>query len=254
VKLAVVTCYFNALGVKSRLTNFEIFAARLKKQKVPLFVIEALFPGQKSSLAHFANVTTVECESVLWQKESLLNLLVRKLDTKFTGIVWCDADVIFENALWYKQTSRLLKEYAVVQPFAKAIRLPRGARRYVKASEHFDTFAEVYQQTPQLLLKGDFAAHGHTGFAWAARRDIIESHGLYDAMIAGSGDHVMAHAFAGDFASPCIYRILGNNPKHIAHFQKVGAQSLSAGAGSHRRCAGQAACTFGTAKPKTVAT
>jgi hypothetical protein len=220
VKLAVVTCYFNALGVKSRLTNFEIFAARLKKQKVPLFVIEALFPGQKSSLAHFANVTTVECESVLWQKESLLNLLVRKLDTKFTGIVWCDADVIFENALWYKQTSRLLKEYAVVQPFAKAIRLPRGARRYVKASEHFDTFAEVYQQTPQLLLKGDFAAHGHTGFAWAARRDIIESHGLYDAMIAGSGDHVMAHAFAGDFASPCIYRILGNNARHIEHFQK----------------------------------
>jgi hypothetical protein len=80
-----VTCYFNALGVQSRLTNFEIFAARLKKQKVPLFVIEALFPGQKSSLAHFANVTTVECESVLWQKESLLNLLVRKLDSKIYG-------------------------------------------------------------------------------------------------------------------------------------------------------------------------
>jgi hypothetical protein len=109
VKLAVVTCYFNALGVKSRLTNFEIFAARLKKQKVPLFVIEALFPGQKSSLAHFANVTTVECESVLWQKESLLNLLVRKLDTKFTGIVWCDADVILKMPSGISRQAGFLK-------------------------------------------------------------------------------------------------------------------------------------------------
>lgn len=220
MKTAVVTCYFNALGVQSRYANFERFAANLKKQKIPLYIIEALFPGQKSSLAHYPNVTTVECESVLWQKESLLNLLVRQLDKKFAAVVWCDADVLFENPNWFKQTCKLLKTCAVVQPFSQAVRLPRGAKRYVKASEHFDTFAKIYTSSPQLLLKGDFAAHGHTGFAWAAQRDIITSHGLYDAMIAGSGDHVMAHAFAGDFASPCIYRILGNNARHIAHFQK----------------------------------
>ncbi len=220
VKTAVVTCYFNALGVQSRYANFEKFANRLHKQKIPLFVIEALFPGQKSSLSRHANVTTVECEAVLWQKESLLNLLVRRLDKKFTGVVWCDADVVFENTDWYRQTAKLLKNFAVVQPFSQAVRLPRGAKRYVKASEHFDTFAEIYSRSPQLMLKGDFAAHGHTGFAWAARREIIENFGLYDAMIAGSGDHVMAHAFAGDFSSPCIYRILGNNVRHISHFQK----------------------------------
>ena len=70
-----------------------------------------------------------------------------------------------------------------------------------------------------MLLKGDFARHGHTGFAWAARREVIQAHGLYDAMIAGSGDHVMAHAFAGDFSSRCVRRILGDNERHIAHFQ-----------------------------------
>ena len=35
----------------------------------------------------------------------------------------------------------------------------------------------------------------------------------------------MAHAFAGDFDSTCIRRILGDNEKHIAHF-KAWARSI----------------------------
>lgn len=219
MKSAVITCYFNALGYESRRRNFDLFAARLKKQKVPLYTIEAIFPGQRSALVHHENVLTVECEAVLWQKESLLNLLIRRLPQKYTGVIWCDADVYFENPRWFASTSRLLNHFPVVQPYDVAVRLPRGARRYVKSAEHYDGFAGIYRGNPQLLLKGDFAAHGHTGFVWAARRSMLEAHGLYDAMIAGSGDHAMAHAFAGDFDSVCIRRILGDNEKHIAHFK-----------------------------------
>lgn len=219
MKSAVVTCFFNAQNYASRLENYALFVARLKKQRVPLYTIEAVFPGQSSALKAYPNVMTVACEAVLWQKESLLNVIIRHLDKKIRGIIWCDADVYFENSNWFKITSRLLDRFPVVQPFAEAVRLPRGARRYTKRAEKFAGFGEVYANSPQLLTRGDFARHGHTGFAWAARREVIEQHGLYDAMIAGSGDHVMAHAFAGDFDSPCIHRILGNNPKHIAHFQ-----------------------------------
>jgi hypothetical protein len=219
LKSAVITCYFNAEGYASRRLNYDLFAARLKKQKVPLYTIEAIFPGQRSALTGHANVMTVECGAVLWQKESLLNLLIRSLDVKYRGIIWCDADVYFQNPDWFRQTSRLLGRFPIVQPFTDVARLPRGARRYLKSAESFRAFASVYSEYPQLLLRGDFAAHGHTGFVWAARREILETHGLYDAMIAGSGDHAMAHAFAGDFSSACVGRILGDNPRQINHFR-----------------------------------
>ncbi|MFO1526253.1 MAG: hypothetical protein U1F16_09805 [Turneriella sp.] len=218
MRSAVITCFFNAMDYESRRLNYAAFAARLKKQKVPLYTIEAVFPGQRSSLTGFANIETITCETVLWQKESLLNALIRKLDRKYEGIIWCDADILFENAGWYRQVCRLLDKVPVVQPFACVARLPRGKKRYVRSAELYTSFGSVYAKKPQLLTRGDFAAHGHTGFAWAARRDMIGDLGLYDAMIAGSGDHVMAHAFAGDFSSECIRRILANNPKHIEHF------------------------------------
>lgn len=220
MKTAVITCFFNPEGYESRVKNFATFARALQKQKIPLYTIEAVFPGQQTSLGKFANVKTVSCEAVLWQKESLLNLLLKSLHPRYEGIVWCDADVLFENKNWFRQTSRLLARAAVVQPFAEAVRLPQGVRRFVKRAECFSGFGAIYAEKPQLLLKGDFAAHGHTGFAWAARREVIAEHGLYDAMIAGSGDHVMAHAFAGDFESRCIRRIMGENDLHIAHFRR----------------------------------
>jgi hypothetical protein len=220
MKTALITCFFNALGYASRIANYRLFAARLKEQKVPLYTIEALFPGQTSALSKHSNVMTVDCETVLWQKESLLNLLIRELPPKYKAVLWCDADIYFQNKNWFRATQKLLNKFPVVQPYSQAVRLPRGAKTYRKNAEIFSGFADIYQENPQLLLKGDFAAHGHTGFVWAAHRYILENHGLYDAMIAGSGDHVMAHAFAGDFDSRCIHRILGGNEKHITHFQQ----------------------------------
>lgn len=219
MRAAVITCYFNAMNYASRLANFKRFAKRLKEQSVPLYTIEALFPGQQSQLTGQGNVMTVQCDTVLWQKESLLNLLIHNLEPKIKAAIWCDADILFENPHWHRQLCRKLDKYPVVQPFSQVVRLPRGKTRYVRAGECYDSFAAIYANQPQVMLKGDFARHGHTGFAWAARREVIAEHGLYDAMIAGSGDHVMAHAFAGDFSSRCIRRILADNPHHISHFQ-----------------------------------
>jgi hypothetical protein len=224
VKTAVITCFFNPQQYRSRLENFAIFARAMRRRRIPVFAVEALFAGEAGTIGKFADTLIVSCEAVLWQKESLLNLLLRQLDERYEAVVWCDADVLFENPDWFKILKRELKKYAVVQPFSEALRLPRGARRAVKSAERFESFGSVYVKKPQLLLKGDFAAHGHTGFAWAARREVLAEHGLYDAMIAGSGDHVMAHAFAGDFSSRCIRRIMADNEPHIRHFVRWAEQ------------------------------
>jgi hypothetical protein len=41
----------------------------------------------------------------------------------------------------------------------------------------------------------DYDLHGHVGFAWGIRREILVAcGGLYDRALVGGGDHVMAHA------------------------------------------------------------
>ena len=44
----------------------------------------------------------------------------------------------------------------------------------------------------------NYLEHGHTGFAWAYRRDVLARHGFYDGAIVGGADVLMAHAGYGD--------------------------------------------------------
>jgi len=154
----------------------------------------------------------------MWQKERLLNIALSRLPPDCSKVAWLDCDVLFENPEWAVQASRLLDSYRVVQLFDRVIRLPREHAFFSGQGDAWNSFASVYQSRPNQLLRGDFALHGHSGFAWAARRDALEHNGLYDACISGSGDHMMAHAFCGDWESTCIDRILGSNNLHRAHF------------------------------------
>lgn len=117
------------------------------------------------------------------------------------------------------ETSRLLDKCVVVQPFKHAVRLPRGHAVYRGQGESWKAFAAIYKNDRRARIHGDFNRHGHTGFAWACRRDVLECHGLYDFCIAGSGDHMIAHGFCGDVDTRCTRKILGNNPPHRRAFE-----------------------------------
>ena len=219
--LHAVTCLFNPSGYRTKATNFAVFRAALAAQGVPLLTVDCAFGDEPFALPAAADVIHVRARDVMWQKERLLNLAVVALPPDCTKLAWLDADILFANPRWAEETERLLDRFAVAQPFARVVRLPRGHPRHLGAGDRWRSAGHVYARQPNLLLSGDFAAHGHTGFAWAARRDWVAAHGLYDACVAGSGDHMMAHAFAGDWSSRCIERILGPAPgnAHRAWFE-----------------------------------
>jgi hypothetical protein len=75
----------------------------------------------------------------------------------------------------------------------------------------------VYRQGGR-PARTSYDAHGLTGFAWAARRDVLTRNGLYDSCIAGGADHFMAHAFTGEFDSRC-HEVLfgGRRSRHREH-------------------------------------
>ena len=219
-KLWGVTCYFNPNGYNTKLKNYKIFKEALEHSGVPLLTVECAFGDDQYNLPDDDYVIKVRAHDVLWQKERLLNIALSHLPPSCSKVLWLDADVLFENPSWAEQTASLLNSKAVVQPFDRVVRLPEGHIAYHGDGEEWQSFADAMVIDPDSLLKGDFSNHGHTGFAWAANRNVLEKHGFYDACISGSGDHMMAHAFAGDWESPCIDRILGANNAHRAHFAR----------------------------------
>jgi hypothetical protein len=214
--LWVVTCYFNVNRYRTRRLNYERFAAPIRRSGLGFLTIECAFPGAPFALPPGPGLLRLAGRDVMWQKERLLNVAIAALPAACTKVAWLDCDVLFADPAWAVETSRRLERQAVVQPYERVVRLPRGAEAYRGEGDVWDGFAAVAARDPDALLSGRFDRHGHTGFAWAARREIIARHGLYDACIAGSGDHMMAHAFCGDWESSCIDRIIGPADNHHA--------------------------------------
>lgn len=217
--LWVVTSYFNPTGYRTKRRNFERFSDRLRASRLRWLAVECAFGAAPFVLPPSPHVVHVRARDIMWQKERLLNVAIARLPPQCTKVAWLDADVLFADPGWAVRTASLLERYPVVQPFKWVIRLPRGFPFYLGLGRWWKSFAAVYAGNPSVLRAGKFDRHGHTGFGWAARRELLGRHGLYDACIAGSGDHMMAHAMAEDWTSACIDRILGDDSRHRDYFR-----------------------------------
>lgn len=237
--VALLTSYFNPGGYRTKYENYIRFRKPIETAGAFLMTVELAFGMEPLSLQGSENcpVLQVRAKDVMWQKERLLNIGLANLPTQFTKVVWLDCDLLFCDMLWLKNTSALLDEIPVVQPFEWIIRLARGAEHHdgkpeVSAATNVwwqhglsRGFGAVFNEHPRAHLEGDFAKHGHSGYAWAARRSALsKSPQLYDACIAGSGDHMIAHAAVGDWESPCVMRCLGATAKQLSHFQRWAIQ------------------------------
>ncbi len=219
--VAVIMAFFNPEGFRSKIRNFELCAAVLDRSGVPWACVECASGGTPHTLAQRREIVRVRCPSPLWQKERLLNMLVRRLPERFTKVAWLDADVFFANPRWIVQTSEALEQYRVLQPFDMAVRLPPRVHEFNGLGSKIEAIAAVSARQPDAILTGDFGLHGHSGFAWAAHREMVEQYGLYDAAIIGGGDHLMAHAFLGDWDSACVDVTVGTRGHPFQnHFER----------------------------------
>ena len=87
-----VTTYFNPCGYKTRRLNYERFISSLTKQGVRCLTVECAFGADKFELPSSSTVMHVRSESVLWQKERLLNIGAASLPRECRYVAWIDAD------------------------------------------------------------------------------------------------------------------------------------------------------------------
>lgn len=202
-----ITTFFNPAGYNNKYENYKIFRESSKKQGLNLCAVELAFGKAKFELKKDDAEILIQIRgnenNIMWQKERMFNIALESLPKDCDKIVWLDCDVLFENEDWINETSHLLERYVVVQPFAMSIRLlrdnkilsdpeilPIGDMEGHKLESRAYKFAETNIKQPKVYLKS-----GHTGYAWAGRKEVFDKHGFYDQNIIGSGDLFMAHAY-----------------------------------------------------------
>jgi hypothetical protein len=199
-----ITTFFNPSASRVRLANYRAFRARSRKQGLPLITVELAMGDAPFELDDASDtdhggdadiLVRKRSSAVLWQKERLLNLALEALPDACTDVCWIDADVLFEDDAWVSECEALLTRFALLQPFDKAIRLPHGAsvgdypstqleRTIVRGSEDGTYSESVCRKGPSLFGGLD----GTTGYAWCARREVLQDLGFYDRCIVGGAD------------------------------------------------------------------
>ena len=230
----IISCYFNPQNNPYRLKAFKTWYESIKHLNHR--VTECIIGNGQSDLASLNSpyIQTVRTINVLWHKEALLNSIINKLPKKFKYIFWVDADVLFTNKNWLVDGVKELKTKNIIQPFEYCVHLEKDELepsynvdlqlRAFKTEKLYKTgytsgkpktvwrsFCANYVTNKTNAESTVYDTHGHVGFAWGAKREVLEQVPLYDHALVGGADHIIAHASAGQIGHPCITKSFTEN-------------------------------------------
>jgi len=198
--------YFNLTNSVNRTENFRVFYHRMMEHGVNiLFAEQALHDKafELQDIVHEHQLPVRLCaDKILWQQQTLINLLLEHLPDDCDKVCWIDSDVMFGNEDWHVNVSRMLEQYKMVQCFSHMAYLPRGVE-FVDELEinsfpqRMDDCSRWYGYINGISNADINMSNGHAGLVWAARRSVLEEvGGLYDECIFGGGDQLIARAAA----------------------------------------------------------
>jgi hypothetical protein len=217
-----LTTYYNPAGYRRRLLNYKEFKKRLN---VPLLTVELSTSGSYELSESDADILVrVPANSILWQKERLLNVGIEKLPPEARFVAWLDCDVIFHDGDWFRKVPSVLESMLITQCFSDFIDLPKDILpESLEVMPEPDGHSVAHLVSSGLWSIEDFrppttieVRYGAPGLAWAGRREVIQSLGFYDAMILGSGDRALASAAYGRFDDAIFTARL--SPERARHY------------------------------------
>jgi len=199
-----ITNFFNPAGYANKYENYRIFRDNSKLQGLNLITVELAFDNEPFILRKnidaeiLIQLRGAKERNLMWQGERLFNVGLGHLPDSCDKLCWVDCDIIFKNDSWIKEASQLLEKYVVLQPFEQSARLPKSI--YDLNDKEFGQLEignEDNQRCPGYVYKTVKGLKGFntTGFVWAARKAFICKHLLYEYMLFGGGDSIMARSF-----------------------------------------------------------
>jgi hypothetical protein len=222
-QLWAMTSYFNPTGSHRRRANYEVFRRHLT---VPLVAVELATDRPFELGPNDAEILLkIRCRSVMWQKERLLNVALQHVPRGVSDIAWVDCDVIFANGNWADEAAKALEQSVLVQPFDsvwnvyKEATVGAGSERpngEPAGTTFVSRFAQRLTSREGFFARGPSRLRNLLGYAWVARRSLLDTHGFYDASIIGGGDRDMAVAAYGFFDGSI--EMLHKNAASVAHY------------------------------------
>ena len=212
--LDVVAVVSNPVRYRARYDLFRAFEAHVLESGARLTVVEMAFGNRPFEVTRPEDPRHVQVRSAheFWAKENLINLGVSRLPRDSRYVAWVDADLTFVRPDWVQETLQQLQHHAIVQMFAEAHDLcPDGL---ILNSFRSFAFSHIHG-VPR--MRGGQAGYGggmpmtsmpanpriaywhHPGFAWAARREALDTlGGLFDVAVVGEADYIMAKSLVGE--------------------------------------------------------
>ena len=192
-KLWAITCFFNPAGYRRRVQNYRWFREKLS---VPLITVELSFNGQFTLGPADADILVQLTQGdIMFQKERLLNIALKRVPIDCSAIAWLDCDVVFASRDWPEQTLKALERFAIVQLFSERFDLPPdiGPQAIPEWNAPCDRPSLMAMIASEGLRASDFhqehfPRYSAWGLAWAAPRELLAKHGLYDACVLTNGD------------------------------------------------------------------
>lgn len=187
-----ITAIFNPSGYASRIANYQTFKERLEKQNIKLLTVELTFNDQKHTLPPSETVLHLRSNSVMWQKERLLNYAISNLPHDCDRFAWVDADLLLPDG-WDRMLMDKLDHSDFVQLFQTVSHLAQDDREYHKESQNVKQGVIWQKKTHDNWLENRISRkllHAEPGFGWGAVRAALPR-GLYDRLIVGSGDNFL---------------------------------------------------------------
>jgi hypothetical protein len=193
--IAVIIPWFQTVPFLRPLANLALTYHQLRSENVPVFVAEVALDDQPFKFLDYENAMHFRTNSILWHKENLFREAVKRLPPQYTKVVMVDKDVTFDNPHWLEETSKLLDEVDVVQPFMTVCRR-NIAFKCVQKTPGF-----VYMVNngcdPEETARTGRTTCGLPGYAMAFHRDFVEQVGIMEENIIGGGDKAFMDAALG---------------------------------------------------------
>lgn len=233
----IISCYFNPEKSPYRLKAFNEFYGRIKHMNHR--IIECVIGNSSPDLPENENIERVYTQNLLWHKEALLNSLIALLPEKYKYVFWIDADVIFTNLDWLVEGVEQLKTKTIIQPFEYCVHLDRdqlepsfsmkkltidilkGLVPNQYNSKVWRSFSANYNSGTSLWKDSNYNRHGHVGFAWGSRRELLQATYLFDKALIGGADHIMAHAAAGQIDHVCIEKSFKDDIESVKEWMEM---------------------------------
>jgi hypothetical protein len=180
VGMAAVCCYFNPTASRNRLANYHRFIRSFARHGLRLFTVEMACGARGFELPDSPDLFRVRSPDVLWQKERLLQLAVDRAAAEgYRSLAWVDTDVEFHNPDWVRDAVDLLRSVPLCQLF-RSVQIELSPGGPVQSQ-----LGAVAEWQVRQVIKPTGPA---TGYAWAARMDLLRDVRFYDRFVVGGGD------------------------------------------------------------------